>query len=273
MSITCDYHMHSHHSGDSNMEMPKMMDYLIGKGITHMCFTEHYDPDYVYDQPDSVDGMFELNIDDYYKEYCEIKALYSDRINVGFGVELGIQEHLSDMLGNYAKSYDFDFIIASNHLCHRKDPYYSYFIEGRSDKEAFREYFESILESVNAYNDYDVIGHIDYPVRYAPEKDKNYHYKDYAEIFDAIFKKLIENGHGLEINSKGLRCGLMGANPSDEVLKHYRECGGEIITIGSDAHNLDELAWGLDKVTAILKKAGFEYYTTFTNRKPEFHKI
>lgn len=238
-----------------------------------MCFTEHYDADYVYDQPDIKFGQFELDIPSYYKEFCEISNIYADKINVGYGVELGIQDHLTDMLKKYVKNNDFDFVIASNHLAHRKDPYYPYFFEGRSDKDAFKEYFESILESVTSFNDYDVIGHIDYVVRYAPNKDANFFYDDYSEIFEVILKKIIEDGHGLEFNTKGLRYGLRGGNPCNEILKHFKELGGEIITIGSDAHTLNDLAWGLDKVSDILENVGFKYYTTFSKRKPEFHKI
>lgn len=273
MSIRADYHMHSHNSGDSQMEMSAMLEYLIDNKITDMCFTEHYDADYVYDQPSMTPGMFELDLPSYYKEYCEMKERYGERINMNFGVELGIQPHITDMLKSYAKSHDFDFIIASNHLCHRKDPFYPYFFEGRTDKEAFREYFESILESVKAFDDYDVFGHLDYAVRYAPEADRNYYYNDYAEIFEEILKTIVENGHGLELNTKGLRYKLKGANPSDDILRRYKELGGEIITIGSDAHQIEELAWGLDQAAEILKRVGFKYYTTFSKRKPEFHTI
>lgn len=273
MSITADYHMHSNHSGDSQMDMSDMIRTLIDRGVTDMCFTEHYDADYVYDQPGSIPGQFDLNLPSYQKEFFDIRERFKDKLNINFGVELGIQEHLVDMLYEYSKSNDFDFIIASNHLCHRKDPYYSYFHEGRSDKEAFLEYFESILESVTSYNDYDVFGHIDYAVRYSPNMDNDYHYRDYADVLDEILKTIINNGHGIEINSKGLRVGLKCANPSNEILKRYRELGGEIITIGSDAHSLPELAWGLDKIQDILSDTGFKYYTTFSKRKPEFHKI
>lgn len=273
MSITTDYHMHSHNSGDSRMDMSAMLEYLIGKGITDMCFTEHYDADYVYDRPDSTPGMFELDLKSYYKEFLEKKALYGGRINMNFGVELGIQAHLADMLKSYVKSHDFDFIIASNHLCHRKDPYYPYFFEGRSDKEAFREYFESILESVKAFNDYDVFGHLDYAVRYAPEGDKNYFYNDYADLFEEILKTIIADGHGLELNTKGFRYNLKSSNPSEDILRRYKELGGEIITIGSDAHELSELAFGLERAGKILKAVGYKYYTTFSGRVPTFHTL
>lgn len=273
MSIKADYHMHSNHSGDSQMEMSQMLECLINKGITHMCFTEHYDGDYVYDQPESIPGQFDLDIPTYHKDYLDIKSKYDGKINIAYGIELGIQPSVIEENESIARTNDFDFIIASNHLCHRKDPYYSYFFEGRTDKEAFREYFESVLESVSSYNDYDVFGHIDYAVRYAPDMDKNYFYKDYSDLFETILKKIIEDGHGLELNTKGIRVGLKSSNPSEDILKRYKKLGGEIITIGSDAHTIPELAWGLEKAEEILKRVGFKYYTTFSKRKPKFHTI
>lgn len=273
MGITADYHMHSHNSGDSRLEMSDMLDCLITNNITDMCFTEHYDADYVYDMPDSLPGTFELDLPSYRNEFLQIRDRYCERINVNFGVELGIQTHLAEILKSYVQNNDFDFIIASNHLCHRKDPYYSYFFEGRSDKEAFREYFESVLESVKAFKDYDVFGHLDYAVRYAPERDKNYFYKDYSDLFEEILRTIVEDGRGLEINTKGFRYNLKSSNPSEDILRRFKELGGEIITVGSDAHELQELAWGLDKAEDVLLRAGFKYYATFSKRVPTFHKV
>lgn len=273
MSITADYHMHSHNSGDSKLDMSEMLEYLIKNNIKDMCFTDHYDADYVYDSLGTPFGTFELDLPSYRKEFLQIKEKYGERINVNFGVELGIQTHLADSLKSYVENNDFDFIIASNHLCHRKDPYYPYFFEGRTDKEAFREYFESVLESVKAFKDYDVFGHLDYAVRYAPNRDMNYFYKDYSDLFEEILRTIVEDGHGLELNTKGFRYDLKSSNPSEDILRRYRELGGEIITIGSDAHEITELAWGLERAAEILKCVGFKYYTTFNKRVPAFHEL
>ncbi len=262
--------MHSNHSGDSDTPMRIMVDRALALGINNMCFTEHYDPDYVYDQDSTPEGTFELDIESYKREYETIAAEYADRIRIGFGVELGFQPHLAAELTAYAESQPFDFIIGSSHLCHRKDPFYPYFFEGRTDKEAFLEYFESVLENIRTFTDYDVYGHLDYMVRYAPDADRNYFYRDYSDVLDEILHTLIDNGKGLEVNTKGLRCGLKSANPSEEILKRYKELGGEIITIGSDAHPVAELGYGLTQAEAILKRCGFRCYTVFRKRKPEF---
>ena len=94
-------------------------------GLSHVCITEHYDPDFVYAPGE--EAVFELNTDSYLYELLKLRQKYKDQITVGFGVELGLQPHLKRQLAVYAKSYDFDFIIGSSHLCNGKDPYYPEF--------------------------------------------------------------------------------------------------------------------------------------------------
>ena len=146
MAIKADYHMHSSFSGDSSAPMADMAKHALALGLTHICFTEHYDPDYIY--PAGEEGMFELNTDSYLYELIKQKSKYNGQLEIAFGVELGLQPHLKRQLALYAKSHDFDFIIGSSHLCNRKDPYYPVFFEGRSEDEAHQEYFEAVLECV-----------------------------------------------------------------------------------------------------------------------------
>ncbi|MBO4902291.1 MAG: histidinol-phosphatase HisJ family protein [Lachnospiraceae bacterium] len=270
MAIKADYHMHTHHSGDSSARMEDMIGRAVSLGLTHICFTEHHDPDFVYDTPDK-EGMFELDIPPYREECLRLSKENADRISVGFGIELGVQPDIPDTLAAVAGSEAFDFIIASSHLCHKKDPYYASFYEGRTIKEAMTEYFESILENIRAFDDFDVYGHLDYAVRYAPVTDLSaYKYEDYADITDEILRTLIERGKGIEINTGGLRKALKRTNPGEEVLKRYRELGGEILTVASDAHEPAIIGDGFDMAEAILTRCGFRYYTYFRERKPFF---
>ena len=81
---------------------------------------------------------------------------------------------------------------------------------------------------------------------------------------------MIEKEKGLEVNSAGLKYGLPFAHPHPDVLKRYRELGGEIITIGADAHTPDKVAYAFDKAATVLENCGFRYYTVFKDHKPEF---
>ena len=107
-------------------------------------------------------------------------------------------------------------------------------------------------------------------VRYGPEKNKNYSYDKYKDVIDEILRQLIAHGKGIELNMAGFKYGLGHPNPTEEILHRSRELGGEIITIGADGHAPDQIAWDFDKVPQLLKAAGFDYFTVFTKRNPEF---
>lgn len=274
MPVTADYHMHSSFSGDSRSPMEEMILAAINKGLSRICFTEHQDFDYPVTDPDTTpEGMFELNPDAYLYDLLKYKEKYADQITVCFGVELGLQPQVSKMNAAFAKAHDYDFIIASSHICHGRDPYYPYFYEGRKQEEAYLEYFESILENLKLYSNFDVYGHLDYVVRYGPDKDKGYSYEQYKSILDAILQKLIDSGKGIEVNTGGLLRGIRDLNPCQGILRRYKELGGEIITVGSDAHVPENVAYSFDRAAEALSACDFSYYCTFEKRTPTFHKI
>ena len=88
-------------------------------------------------------------------------------------------------------------------------------------------------------------------------------------MIDEIFHLLLAKGKGIEVNTAGIKYGLGHTNPQEKVLKRYRELGGEIITVGSDAHETKHLAYAFEGIPELLRKCGFRYYTEFRKRKPE----
>jgi len=272
MPVTADFHMHSSHSGDSDTPMEQMIRQAVRSGLTRICFTEHQDFDYPGTQEMPPD-YFLLNTDAYLYDLIGLREKYADKIQICFGVELGLQPHLSERLVRYVKSFDFDFVIASSHVCHGKDPYYSSFYEGRPEEEAYREYFLSILENIRKFHDFDVYGHLDYVIRYGPHKDREYTYEKYRDIFDEILTLLLEQEKGLELNTGGLKHGLREPNPCLAILKRYRAMGGETVTVGSDAHTPRYIGYEFSRAGEILKECGFSYYATFRRRLPEYHRL
>lgn len=110
-------------------------------------------------------------------------------------------------------------------------------------------------------------------IRYSKTKDLNYCYGQYADIFDPIIETLIANGKGIEINTAGLDKGLKEQHPCTEFIRQYRKKGGEIITVGSDAHRPEDIGRHFDHAADVLKECGFSYYCTFEKRVPAFHKL
>lgn len=272
MPITADYHLHSSFSGDSDTPMEEMVLAGIRNGLTRMCFTEHQDFDYPVSK-ETPEGLFDLNPDSYLYEFLKCREKYADKITLCFGVELGLQPQLSKRNAIFSKAHEYDFIIASSHLCNGKDPYYPAFYQGRTQEEAYREYFESIPDNLKVFDNFDVYGHLDYVVRYGPQKDSGYSYEQYRDIIDQILKELIRNGKGIELNTGGLLRGLREANPCTAILRRYKELGGEIITVGSDAHTPDRIASCFERAAEMLTDCGFRYYCTFEKRNASFHRI
>lgn len=270
--ITSDFHLHSYFSGDCDIPMEEMILSGISHGLTTMCFTEHNDFDFplIGDLgPDS----FLLNVDSYLYELLALKEKYRNQIEISFGIEIGLQNSCADKNTALAHSYPFDFIIASSHLCQEQDPYYPSFWEGKAARSCYEAYFKEMLCNIHCFSDFDVYGHLDYIARYAPAQSEPFLYADYRDIIDEILKLLISKGKGIECNTSGLRKPLNATNPSSDILKRYRELGGELITIGSDAHSPEDVGYGFDAVTPLLKSCGFNYYTIFTERKPTFHPL
>lgn len=272
MPITADFHLHSSFSGDSDAPMEDMILQGIAHGLTTMCFTEHNDFDYPPCE-EITETTFLLNPDSYLYDLLKLKEKYTGQITILYGVEIGLQPQLSRKNAMFSKANEYDFIIASSHICNGKDPYYPAFFEGRSSEEACREYFESILANLRVFSNFDVYGHLDYVVRYAPDMKDGYSYEIYRNILDKILEKLLSMEKGIELNTSALAKGFKNPNPCPEILKRYRELGGEIITIGSDAHTPDVVAHSFDCAAELLKDCGFQYYTTFERRSPSFHKL
>lgn len=260
-----DQHMHCNFSGDSDALPEDMIKAGIAHGLSGICFTDHLD----YDYPEEP-NIFLLDFDNYFKVLSDLKEKYADKISVNIGIELGLQTQAARQNLAVAEKYPFDFIIGSSHVVNHMDPYYPEFFAGRDEDAAYMEYFESVLENINSGVDFDVYGHIDYVVRYGPNKNAFYTYEKFKDIIDEILTQLISKGKGIEVNTGGFKYGLGHPNPTEDIIKRYRELGGEIITMGADAHVPEYVAYEFDKTAQIIKKCGFKYYTVFKNRKAEF---
>lgn len=166
-----------------------------------------------------------------------------------------------------------DFVIGSAHCVQGHDAASKKIYREHTDQEAYRIHFEEILEDVQKIKSYDVLGHMDYMVRYSNQGVKSYYSEAYMDVIDEILKQVISDGKGIELNTSGLKYGMGFAHPHGKILKRYRELGGEIITVGADGHCPEHIAYDFHLADDILKDAGFKYYTEFKARKPEFIKI
>ncbi|MCT4607268.1 MAG: histidinol-phosphatase HisJ family protein [Marinisporobacter sp.] len=262
-----DYHIHSHFSSDCDVDMEEMIQKSINIGLKEICFTDHIDYDY---QDSSI--SFEFHIPSYISHINALIGKYKNHIKILRGVEIGIQPHIVEMCDQLVTEGKFDFVISSIHTADKKDIHLGDFFVGKTPREAYEKYFSELLICTKEFKNFNVLGHMNLLKRYHHHVEIQ-DIKDYFHIIEEIFKSLIHNGKGIEVNTSGFRYGLGETVPCKEILSFYKSLGGEIITIGSDAHTPEQLACKFDYTYDLLKEIGFKYIAVFENREPIFKKI
>ena len=296
--MICDCHLHTCFSGDSETPVRDQLDRAIALGMQAVCITDHHDWD-APNEKGEMDDRFLLDFPRYIPALREIREEYRGKIDMGIGVELGLQLHARQDTENVMKLYGdaFDFIIGSIHFVDHYDVYYPQWFamdvsESRSDeryihasrhipsreeaeavtpeKEAarYRHFFEVTLKRLEAYDCFDTLGHLDFVVRYGPNRNQFYDFKTYGDIISAILELLIRKDKALEVNTGGFKYGLGHPNPCEEVLKRYRELGGRLLTVGSDAHVPGFVGYEFDRTAELLKEIGFREYALYRKRVP-----
>lgn len=277
--LQADYHMHTMFSTDSKASPSAMVEAAIARGLSYCCITDHMDYCYPSSKPENLQtGLreFEFLPDDYFDTLLQCREAYKNQITLCIGVELGLRnepdkkEEIRSFYQKLLSDYPFDFCIGSTHVLDGFDPYEPDFWNNRTAEEGLKANFASIAENANYYEGFQVYGHLDYIIRYLPDGKRTYLPADYQDFIDLGLKRLIEKGIGIECNTSGYRHGLSGPHPQTELLKRYRELGGELLTIGSDAHCPEQVAQDFYAAEALLLELGFRYYTVFQKKKPEF---
>ncbi len=263
-----DNHVHTSYSYDCTTPMETIINSALAKGLKEIVFTDHVD----FNPPDNLDAEM-IDFDKYLVNLDILKAKYRKEINILLGVEIGAEPGRQNEINNLLNKYPFEFVICSTHTMNGVFCSDNSFFGGKTQKVAYRGYLEGLLSNVSACTNYDVCGHLDFISRYSPYAVKKMNYHDYADMIDTILKTIIETGHGIELNTSGYRYGLKQTHPSLDVVKRYRELGGEIITVGSDAHKADDVCAHFNLAYEILKTAGFSYLTQFRQREPYFLKL
>ena len=146
--------------------------------------------------------------------------------------------------------YPYDFVIGSIHWIGDMFPCQKV-REQYSAKEFYTLYWKEVSKTVQT-GEFDALGHIDFPKRHYGEI-----YYDEA-VINEIFRNLLEKDLVIEINTSSLRKGNVQTMPGNELLEIYKANGGKYVTIGSDAHIVEDI--GADYATAksLLEEVGLQ---------------
>ena len=268
-----DYHMHSSCSFDAKFTMAEMVKAAIESGADEICFTDHVEP---LEETKLRDLTPEHDWAKHVTQYEDAKAVAGDRIKVRLGAELGevtvVDTALTDHLLETAPP--LDFTIGSVHafalngevidLCWGAE-------RSESDWDEVLRLYLAEVRKLAAWGKFNVLGHLTLPLRYAKEDYglKNLSFAPYRDEIADILETLIGKGVGIEINTN------RGGDPlpDEPWLRLYRDLGGELITMGSDAHSPNFIGCVMEARQELLKACGFRYFATFAEQKPIFHKL
>jgi len=259
-----DFHMHTRVSFDGRDTAVNMVNAALKAGMKEICFTDHMDYD-----PLDPNHTLHFDIADYRKEYNDLEC---PGLTIRRGFEFGM---LPDNQAQFQKDLGlrhWDFVIGSVHFVDGMDVYYPEFWEGKNPYHAILRSFEDTLTCVRNHDGYDILGHLTYIGKSTSNPLKEpILYKDYREMTDEILKILVQKGIGMEFNTSGLdTCGVH--LPGEEYLRRFKELGGEIVTVGSDAHHSNRVGQYCLEACQIVQDI-FGYVCTFEARKPRFRTL
>lgn len=284
-----DYHLHCEYSDDSNEPMENQIQKAITLGLDEMCFTDHVDYGIKRDWDDpegiiirhavehgkEVDLVLaNVNYPKYFEALNMYQKKYASSISIKKGLEFGIQSITVDAYEKLYASYqdDLDFVLFSMHQVNNLEFWTQDFQKGKTQKEYNDEYYKEIYQTMQIFHHYSCLAHLDLLARY--DENGIYPFENEKDIIAEILKYAIRDGKGIEINTSSWKYGLKDAQPSRAILKLYKDLGGKIITVGSDAHETKYLASHIKDAYAILKnEIGINEICTFDNMQPIFHKI
>lgn len=269
-----DCHIHSVHSFDSDgsASVQNIISSASEKGIFFAAITDHFDVNNKYDKQFPV---YEPEI-----PFRDIKAIIAEHTGepaVSYGIELGQAHQYPDDAREYLCAYRPSTVVGSVHnTLGDTDFYYMDYSRLTDDdlRAAWNKYVGELLAMAN-FDGIDILAHPLYPYRYiskAADFDISYSFDSFAAIFETLVKRNI----CLECNTalfadKDAKKERFDAEK--RIFEIYRECGGELVTLGSDAHRPSDIGRAFDTAAAFLFEIGFKELAFVKDKSIETYKI
>lgn len=258
-----NFHFHSICSFDGEYPLTEMCRAAVSAGIKRLCLTDHCDlvdefgaacDEFCWDD---VDEQLEL-------AWAEFPALELCR-----GVELGQAILRPEAAEKILAKPGIDFVLGSMHNDPELGDYYCIHPKDRHHGQMLLETYLQSLLALARTDYFDSLAHLTYPLRYMNGREGlGVSMEPYSDLVREILRTLAERGKALELNTSGYRT-LGEPMPGVEIFRWYRELGGDLVTIGSDAHVPEHMADGLERGTDLLRSIGFRYLTIYKDRTPQ----
>lgn len=265
-----DLHTHTILSMDGHVPLSEMAQAAVKAGFSALTVTDHYDML-------AEDGSRNLTYDwaPSLAQFAETAPLFKDKLTLHLGIELGeafvSPEHARGILAQAGDA--LDQVIGSIHNFREEHGGGEYFFAKFDTPEfcryALDDYFTSMEELVAMPDCYDVLGHIIYPTRYMHRDGQPTSLVPYWDRLAAILRTVIDTGHSIEINT----CRGNTVEDWRDILKLYKDLGGQLVTTGSDAHYPADVGKGIRESYALLQSCGFNHIAIYDHRKPDLRNI
>lgn len=256
-----DYHCHSILSMDGRVPLSVMAEHMLRAGIQEMCVTDHCDaldengrPIAGYNWPAAL------------AQYDETVPRLEGRLTIRLGLEYGMG-HLDPALSERILSQPrLDFVIGSIHNFSPERGGADLVCADLSTPAAcaslLDDYFTSMEKlAVSPY--FDILGHILYPLRYMNGMAV---IDPYLDRVSEILRAVIASGRGIEVNTYRGRT----VAEWEPVLRRYKDLGGELLTVGSDAHDPAHAGGGVPAAYDLLRSLGFRAVCAYEKHSPVF---
>jgi histidinol-phosphatase (PHP family) len=268
--LLTDTHVHSRFSTDGTTSAEDVIKAAIALKMPVLTFTEHADVNEIQNPMLEVRSLLR----GYKEAFPQLKAKYAGQIELLAGIELGQPYYDILYTENMLKESDLDYVLCSLHVSKGFGDYYDMKYDRVDVLALLDSYFFELLEMVS-WGRFDALAHITYPLRYIVGREGlAVELSDYADAIDKVLKKLIDSGIALEVNTSGLNKPYYGrTDPWFEIIERYYALGGRLLTLGSDAHNAENLRFGFEDVIPRLRNIGFGKLAYFKKRKPIFYDI
>ena len=263
-----DTHIHTKNSIDSKQTIDEVCLSAIEKGLSSVSICDHADMWFIEER--NTYNMLNTCIE----EVKTAREKYFGKLKILQGIELSEYLYDTSLSQQLLGLCDFDVILGSVHCLKRvqEDAGFSDTDMSNFSSEEIHtfiyDYFSDMIGMIDAF-DFDILTHLTLPLRYLNGNyKKGADISPYSETIEVILQKIIQKNIALEINTSGIDARYGDFLPHKEIIKKYKSMGGELITIGSDAHAPERVGYAFDKAKKMLSDIGFTHYYYYEKRKP-----
>ena len=262
-----DLHVHSTCSADGGSSIEDYARQAEVMGLAEVGYCEHVDLDprdmgYGYIDPGRYD-----------RELAAARAAVPE-VRLLQGVEITYQSGMQEAVREWQTCRPWDYVVVSVHLIDYPDGWaiisepgaMGAYFASHNERQAYGPYFAELLRAVKSGMG-DVLGHLDLVKRFGVRQYGRLDPAAFEEEIREILRAAAQRGMGLEINTSGLRQAPGEPYPGLTVLRWYRELGGEVLTVGSDAHHADDLGRDIAGAMDMAREAGFRAIASFEARR------